>query len=218
MSERPAPGPTAARRVPLHKNPWVWAFIVGITTITLMRPLMRREPAPPQVLAQLPRFELVDAHGDRFGSADLADHVWVVGFFSAAGGTPLCQGLIDSMAGLGRRYAGDGIADVRLLGVSSDPGRDTPATIRAFGEAHDLDADRWTLATGELDQVRRVADELARATGGPPATATEAGRVSHPCELFLLDGSGGVRGSYRDDSKGLDEIFHRSRHVLRASR
>jgi hypothetical protein len=36
--------------------------------------------------------------------------------------------------------------------------------------------------------------------------------------LFLVDGSGGIRGAYRDDTMGLDEVFHRAQHVARAKR
>ena len=66
-------------------------------------------------------------------------------------------------------------------------------------------------------QVRQFAASLAEATGRrlePAASPDDP--IPHGCELILLDGSGGIRGSYRDDTNGLDEIFHRSQHVLRA--
>jgi protein SCO1/2 len=177
---------------------------------------MRREPAPPPVLAQLPPFELVDSRGDRFGSEDLVGRLWVLGFFSTTDGAAMCGGLSDSMADLDRRFAEAGVDGVSLLGVSSDPEGDSPARLREFASSRALEPGRFRLTTGEIGQIRRLAGELARATGQP--REGEAGRLRHACELFLIDGSGGVRGSYRDDTKGLDELFHRSQHVLRAAR
>ena len=54
------------------RNPFVWFFFAGIILITLMRPLLRREPAPPPVVGQLPAYSLVDTTGRSFGSAELA--------------------------------------------------------------------------------------------------------------------------------------------------
>ena len=54
------------------RNPYVWGFVIGIVTLTLIRPLLRRIPEPPPVLSQLPDFALEGADGKPFGSAELS--------------------------------------------------------------------------------------------------------------------------------------------------
>ena len=74
------PQETSARR-PVWRNPWVLAFLAGILTLTAIRPLLRRIPEPPPLLAQLPAFSLVDDRGRTFGSAELRGTVWIGSFF-----------------------------------------------------------------------------------------------------------------------------------------
>jgi hypothetical protein len=52
-------------------------------------------------------------------------------------------------------------------------------------------------------QVQAGRDEPGNAPGG---------------RLALIDTAGNVRGLYRADSMGVDEVYHRSRHLLRDAR
>ena len=224
---------------PLRKNVWLWAFLIGVVLVTLMRPLLRRVPAPPPVLAQLPAFDLVEAGGERFRPVDLEGSVWVLAFFSTRSDAA-CRGLIESMIELGRRYDEAGVAEVRLLGINVDPAEamarleavepvnpaapvnpavpvdlmELPADdLRELGKTRGLARPRWSLAIGDREETRRLADALLEATGQSLGPAGFQGGVPRPCRLFLIDGAGGIRGAYRDNSKGLDEVFHRAQHV-----
>jgi cytochrome oxidase Cu insertion factor (SCO1/SenC/PrrC family) len=42
--------------------------------------------------------------------------------------------------------------------------------------------------------------------------------IAHSGKLVLVDGEGAIRGYYGIDAVGLDEVFHRSRHVLQEQR
>jgi hypothetical protein len=54
---------------------------------------------------------------------------------------------------------------------------------------------------------------------GPKAVSSDnLVDIAHAPYFVLVDGEGGVRGYYRPDEAGLDELFHRSQHVLRAMR
>lgn len=183
----------------LSRNPYFWAFFIGIACITAMRPLLRRVPAPPPALFRLPEFTLADAAGRRFGSSDLAGSVYVLDFFCTAG-APDCPEAGDAMAALEARYREAGVEGVRLVSISVDPARDTPERLREYAALHGVDARRWTLLTGDARLVReRIRDGLGGASGG---------------RLVLVDRDGAVRGGYGIDALGLDEVFHRSRHVL----
>ena len=53
------------------------------------------------------------------------------------------------------------IFSLTVLALTLDPAHDTPDRLKAFGQAHGADFDRWTLATGP--------EELM--TDGLPSTA-----------------------------------------------
>ena len=63
------------------RSPYLWGFVIGIVTLTLIRPLLRHIPEPPPVLSELPEFSLVGVDGKPFGSAELRGQVYVVNFF-----------------------------------------------------------------------------------------------------------------------------------------
>jgi protein SCO1/2 len=42
--------------------------------------------------------------------------------------------------------------------------------------------------------------------------------ISHSGKFVIVDPQGGIRGYYDTDPEGLDEVYHRSRHVLNESR
>src|SRR5262249_650732 len=68
-----------------------------------------------------------------------------------------CAAACPALIGELDRVIGD--KDVRVLLVSFDPERDTPARLRELARAHHLDA-RWTLATAGAADVRSLAAVL----------------------------------------------------------
>ncbi len=207
----------AAGRKSLLKSPYFWAAVSGLIFIPLMRPLLRREPPPPPVLTQLPAFTLTDSTGRPFGKDDLAGHVWVADFFFTRCPS-ICPLLTRAMSKLDQRYRDAGV-DVRLLSITVDPEHDTPEVLRQFGEEHGIDPERWWLASGDLDSVRNLlVDGFLVGMGAPETNETGLVDISHYGKFAIIDGDGGVRGYYAIDELGLDEIFHRSQHVLKQQR
>jgi protein SCO1/2 len=74
--------------------------------------------------------------------------------------------------------------ELRVLLVSLDPARDTPAQLAELGARHGLDA-RWTLARAPEEQVR----ELAAALGIKYRTLPD-GEINHSAVITLLDAQG----------------------------
>jgi protein SCO1/2 len=228
-AEPAAPPPRKTR------NLYLWAFLIGIATITLLRPLTRRIPDPPPVLGQLPSWSLSNRTGGAFGSPDVEGRVWVASFFSTACGTT-CDDLMDAMGRLADRYDDEGV-DVRLVSVSVDPANDTVEGIAEYARAQGAESTRWSVLTGEPGAVRALVEdgfgmELAEPSAKePPETEGDAPPVAttrpHTAQLVLVDGLGQIRGYYevlgrelypgfRDSIEvGIDEVYHRSRHVLK---
>jgi protein SCO1/2 len=195
---------------PWYKNLFLWYFIIGAVTLTLIRPLLRREPPPPPVQGRLAAFELVDQDGKPFTLNDLEGNTWVANFIDTTC-TSTCSQLTEGMVLLQDRYAAYGIDGVRLLSITIDPEHDTPEILRAYAQTHGADLERWTLLTGDPAAVRALLLDGFEL----PGVGLE---IPHPGQFVILDPTGGIRGVYGSDLEGLDEVYHRARHVLREAR
>jgi len=200
---------------PLHRNPFVWAFVIGIVTLTLLRPVLRRVPEPPPVLGQLPEFSLVDAAGAPYGSRELRGEVYVVSFFFTTCRS-ICPAIMSGMAKLRDGFDQRGIHGIRLVSISVDPEHDTPEVLRRYAGQFHVDPARWVLLTGDPARVRALVVDGFK-TPMDPAIApagSEPMDIAHTGKIVLVDGSGGIRGYYGTDDLGLDEVFNRAQHVL----
>lgn len=196
----------------LVRSPYLWGLVIGCVAVTLIRPLLRREPLPPPALRPLPHFALVDPDGAPFGSDELRGRVYVANFFTtrcASIGPPLMPG----MAKLQERYREIGIDSIRLVSISVDPAYDTPERLRAVQARYGVDPARWVLLTGGIEEVRSLAEQGLQQPLGE-AGAGGACDGAYPRALMLVDAQGALRGVYGTDEAGFDEVFWRSRHVL----
>ncbi len=213
LQDRPVPAHLAF----LRRHIWVIAAVLGIVTLTVLRPFLRHVPDPPPVMFELPDFELVRADGTPFRRADLAGHVWVVSFFFTSCPST-CPRVTRAMKSLAERYDAHDLP-VRLLSISVDPERDTPEVLARYGETVGADPARWTFVTGPKEAVYDLLENGFRLGVGQREEQGD-GRydIAHSTKLALVGPEGGVRGYYGIDELGLDEVFHRSQHVLREAR
>lgn len=195
-------------------NPWFLAALAGVVLIPALRPLLRFEPDPPPVGDQLPEWRLVDQNNEAFGSADLAGGVYVASFLFTRCPT-VCPRMTASLRQLERRYGQEGVRGVRLVSFSVDPEYDTPERLRDFAQNRGLHDERWSLVTGDEQEVRSlVEDGFEQPMGESLILRGGAVDVAHTTRLVLVDQDGRIRGDYGSDRVGLDEVFHRARQVL----
>jgi protein SCO1/2 len=76
---------------------------------------------------------------------------------------------------------------VKVLLISFDPARDTPAKLAGMAKERSLDASQWTLARTDPATVRKIAALLKFQYRALPD-----GEFNHSAELILLDGEGRV--------------------------
>lgn len=204
-------------RIPRRRrlfNPWFLAALAGVVLIPALRPLLRIEPDPPPVLRQAPEWRLVDQEGEAFGSADLAGDVYVASFLFTRCAT-VCPRLTAAVSRLERRYREEGVDGVQLVSFSVDPVHDTPERLRAYADSRGLDLERWSLVTGDEQEMRAIVlDGFALPMGERLDLAGGLVDVAHATRLVLVDPAGGVRGYYGSDAVGLDEVFHRTLQIL----
>lgn len=80
---------------------------------------------------------------------------------------------------------------VRFVGVSIDPRRDTPEKLRHFMQSHKLSPERWTLLTGSLKEASKVADDY-----GVVAKPDLQGDLVHNAVYVLIDPQGRLRTEF----------------------
>ncbi|MDH3629231.1 MAG: SCO family protein [Acidobacteriota bacterium] len=197
----------------LH-NPLVWAVIMGCAMMTLLRPMMRNVPDPPPVLGQLPAYTLTTQDGQPFGSDELAGQVYVADFFFTRC-TAICPFLTQAMTELDNRYQREGVEGIRIVSISVDPEHDTVPVLKEYAEMWEIDSSRWTLLTGSDPAIRElVVDGFMTAMDRQADVEGEPVDIAHSGKFVIVDQRGAIRGYYDHDEEGLDEIFHRSQHVL----
>ena len=195
------------------KNPFLWWFIIGIVTLTAIRPMLRRVPEPPQVIGQVPAFTLTAADGHPFGSEDLRGQVYIASFFFTRCRT-ICPAIMHGMHRLQDGFTQRNITGVRLVSISVDPEYDTPEVLRAYATELGVDPARWTLLTGDVDKVRAaVIQGFKTPMEAAPSPAEGLIDIAHTGTVVLVDGTGGIRGYYGTDEMGLDEVYNRAQHV-----
>ena len=210
-------------KVPLRKNPWFWAAIACLIFPPLVRPFTRNIveaplPTSPPVTAQL-----LGSTGLPFGNAQLEERIHITIFADArepgcpeavVALRPLVERMdIQALAGRGflARTAGFG-DDIRVLVVAGFSSSDSvSADLAALEASCSLDTNRWVVAGGELAEVLALGASFEGRSG---QTTTF---LSHR-RMTIVDTQRRSRGLYGLDELGLDEVYHRARHVLRDDR
>src|SRR5690606_13904394 len=72
-----------------------------------------------------------------------------------------CPLLIDTIRAVERSLDAKQRSQLRVLMVTVDPARDTPAALTALAKSRRIDLARWTLATSDEATIRKVAALLS---------------------------------------------------------
>jgi len=134
----------------------------------------------------LPDFSLTAHTGETFTRASLHAKVWILDFIFTHC-TLVCPRMTAEMRKLQERTKQ--IPQVRLLSISIDPDRDTPPVLAAYAARHGADSVRWLFLTGDKSSIRSIQFATQRHLDPDEFTA-------HSKQLYLVDGSGFVRGVY----------------------
>jgi protein SCO1 len=97
----------------------------------------------------------------------------------------VCPLLIDSSVAITHALEPEPRSRLRVLLVSFDPARDTPAVLARVAREHRLDLAHWTLARTDEKTVRRLAAVL-----NIRYRQLEGGEFNHTSALILLDRDG----------------------------
>jgi protein SCO1/2 len=131
------------------------------------------QPAPPpaderfaQIGKEVPSFSLVNQDGKRISIKDFRGKVLAITFIYAQCPLPdYCIKMSTNFSDLANQVKGDPELKekIRLLSISFDPARDTPAKLKQYGAGYygkdvQPDFNLWQLAVGKDAEVRKIAD------------------------------------------------------------
>jgi cytochrome oxidase Cu insertion factor (SCO1/SenC/PrrC family) len=161
-------------------------------------------------LGQVPAFQLTNQNGQPFGSANLANKIWIADFIFTSCPGP-CPMISSRMSELQKPLQN---TDVHLVSVSVDPDKDTPEVLRGYAEKLNAQPGRWDFLTGSKSTIYDLSQKgfkLAVAEG-----SDETGMPVHSTRIVLVDRKGHIRGYY--DATAADavtKLIADTKHLLR---
>jgi len=184
------------------------------------------------VYGRVPGFSLTERSGRQVSLADLFGKVWIANFIYTQC-TETCPIQTAQLARLQTEFVG--AENLRLVSITVDPERDTPATLSRYAERYGAHPDRWLFLTGDKRAIYRLAKEgfslgvvdpddqtqtsrLLPAFGPAPALATHGskGLIIHSARLVLVDGQARIRAYHLpNDEQSLGRLRQNVRVLLR---
>jgi len=140
--------------------------------------------------SEAPDFELIDQDGVPMSLASLRGRTVVLDFIYTNCPGP-CPILTATHVSFQHDLPQDLRGRVRLVSVSLDPERDTPAALLAYGQALGADLSDWSFLTGEPRVVDSVLKEYG--VGRVPG---EDGEIDHVVATFVIGGDGRIARRY----------------------
>ncbi|MGH7268569.1 MAG: SCO family protein [Candidatus Rokuibacteriota bacterium] len=184
------------------------------------------------VYGTVPEFTLDERSGRAVSRRDLLGKVWLANFiYTQCGDT--CPLQTAELARLQAEFAAAG--DFRLVSITVDPERDTPAALAAYAEKYGADPARWWFLTGEKRAIYRLAKDgfrlgvvdphdpagqtagWLRLVSPAPAWATHGsqGLVMHSSRLVLVDRAARIRAYHQLEPESVERLRRNLRAVLR---
>lgn len=216
---------------PIRLSP-LWLVFAALALALPLGALLatRAAPAPLPVLAEVPAFTLTDQTGRPWGRAELTGHVTIADFIFT--NCPVaCPRLTSIMKGLQQRLTpAERAGALRLLSISVDPERDTPAAMAAYMQKHGADPAVWTFLTGDESAVERaVVHGFRVAMSKEPLVSPDAGsaeevrerafEILHGERFVLVDARGQLRGYYDVGApEGVEALLRDARRLVGGER
>lgn len=142
-----------------------------------------------------PDFTLRDADGSVVRLADLRGKVVVLHFVYTSC-PDVCPLHAEKLAEVQKMVNATPMkGQVIFVTVTTDPKRDTPDVLRAYGPAHGLDPANWLFLTTTQDQSEDVTRKLAEAFGHK-FTLTDDGYQMHGIVTHVIDREGHWRANF----------------------
>jgi protein SCO1/2 len=156
-------------------------------------------------LGRVPAFSLLDQRGKTVTDGDLRGAPWVANFVftRCPSACPLLSAKFKSLQAQVQR------PDLRFVSISVDPAHDTPPVLAEYAARFGADPRRWLFLTGPLAEIEKTVVEGFKIHMGEPTPSENDPNlidIMHGEHFVLVDGQGVIRGYYRADAAGLEEL------------
>jgi len=185
------------------------------------------------VYGEVPDFALTERSGRRITRVDLLRKVWIANFIYTQC-TETCPLQTARLAQFQAEFAGE--EHLRLVSVTVDPERDSPAALARYAERYAADPVRWLFLTGDKRAIYRLAKDgfrlgvvdpddqqaggVLQLLGPRPALATHGskGLIIHSSRLVLVDRQARIRAYHLpNDEQSLERLRRNVRILLRGN-
>lgn len=199
----------------LLKSPYLWAFIIGIISLHLVKEaaLLRRSAPEPMMI--VPDWSLVNEDGNPLSKKDLQGKVVIANYFFTSCPS-ICPKLTQSMKDVYERFTGKK-DQVHFMSITVDPETDTPAVLKQFKVTNNIDHKNWHFLTGTKKEVYDVVVEKMRVHVGEKQVLPQTNGtydIPHLGQLALFDQNGDLRGLFKTDSVELSALVRAANFLL----
>ncbi len=195
-----------------RKSPFLWSGLIAVVLITVLTPITRRVPLPPEVFGQLPTFSMTNHMSEPFGSEQLSGQTWVASFIFTRCKT-FCPMITKQLLDLQTKITNSGL-QLRIVSFTVDPEFDTPETLSRFAQSVSADPAKWIFLTSEHAKLKDLIENGFKLGMGEGVENADLLDIAHAQKLVLVDSQGRMRGYYDATSTGIDEIFYRAEAVV----
>ena len=170
---------------------------IGLTHIPIP-PKQPSEIGRRLVKSPVSNFKLIDQNGNSFRFNDKRGNLVLATFIFTAC-PDVCPLFTARFAAIQRALDEKRFKDYWLLSITTDPERDSAATLKEYASRFRADLKHWAFLTGSRAELAKVWQAF-----GVNVTRTEAGQVFHTALTTLIDRQGTRRVNYYGD-KWLDQ-------------
>lgn len=153
----------------------------------------------------LPDLEFVDQDGLPRRLSDFRGMTVALTFiFTRCPAPEFCPRMMRQFAETARVLSSESgtVGDWHLLTISFDPENDTPAVLKAYGEAYDRDPSRWTLLVGD----RETTEAIAAATGLRYGRKADTGSYEHNLRTLVVTPEGVISRLFTEETWTPDQL------------
>ena len=165
--------------------------IGAVALLLLLAACSQPESSKATIYGRVPEFSLTESGGKTVTLADLHGKVWIADFIFTS-----CAGTCPLMTGRMRKLQDTLPADIRLVSITVDPTRDTPAVLASYARSAGADSNRWMFLTGDRKALYDLSIKGFKLPVDDSA-GSEAEPITHSSRFALVDKDGQIRGYYR---------------------
>ncbi len=197
------------------KSPFLWAFLIGIVSLHLVKEMAMSRRTAPEPMVQVPDWQLIDQNGQAFGQKELKGKVVIASFFFTSCPS-ICPKLTEAMKEVYQRVNSKS-SRVDFISISVDPEIDTPEVLTDYMKKYEIDYANWHSLTGSKKDIYTTVVEKMKIHIGdkePIEASSNNYDIPHLAKLALFDQQGALRGLFSTETIELAALVRAAKFLL----